>query len=463
VDRYDFFYRQKVTEAELDAALAAAERADWNLAADIGIFGIISGGVVVEADPVPNKTVDITGPMKAHDKTGRRVFLGAGINLDLSVDENGVPTDVTGGDGRERWVSVFASFDRSLSDPRTDGAGQQIQFQQNESIKWVVRQGAEADNGLAAKVPLDDNLILLADVRRHQDIGDPAPDPNVIGNEHIDTTRRQAFVVFNAGQISAETGAFLRIAGGDVQAALASADGLLDTAITRMDDHVGGAAEKHPAQDVTFDATNYSFIGQGGAGGVLPPTHVRQACELNEGMLGTHILDTDPVVRHAAASIVAVDPGLGIGNDLNVGVTVQAQLDSIRTRLAEQGAGEAGTWKIGSQDLIFGTYYSQGADTLAVQLSSLANKLNDTHITYARMVHSEAESTLGNGVSRTSSWLAGEADFATVTFTTDPSAGDLKLVTWGVDARDGSGETHVYVKNDSGQTQDYVVRFWKVG
>ncbi len=460
MDRFNFYYRQKVTEAELDAALSAAERADWNLAADIGVTGVISGGTVVQHDPVPNKTVDITGPLKSYDRTGRRVFIGAGVPLDLSVDEDGVSTDVDVF-GNERWLSVFVAFDRSLSDPRTDGAGQQIQFQQNESYRFVVRQGAEAATGMATPVPLDDDLLLLADVRRHQDIGDPAPDPNIILDGDINTDRREAFVVFNAGQISAETGLFVRLAGGDVQAVLAAADAAFDAAILRMDDHVNGVAEKHPAADVTLDATSYTFIGQGGAGGVVVPAHVRQALELQEASHGAHVLDTDPALRHTAASVDAVDPGVGIGDDLNVGDTVQAQLDGIRNRLAETNTGEAGTWKIGSQDLIFGTYLSVAAGNLAIQLSSIANAVENTHTTYLRSVINTDGSTLNNGVARMEN-LGVLCDLVSVHVRDDDDyGGDVSLLRWQHFIDDGVSKVYIY--NNTGGSREYTVRGFKIG
>jgi len=46
-DRTDFHFRQKVTEAELDLAFELLEKADRNLAADLGIYGIISGRVAL--------------------------------------------------------------------------------------------------------------------------------------------------------------------------------------------------------------------------------------------------------------------------------------------------------------------------------------------------------------------------------------------------------------------------------
>ena len=44
-DRVDFYFRQRVTEAELDLAFALLEKTDRDLAADRNIYGIVSGAV----------------------------------------------------------------------------------------------------------------------------------------------------------------------------------------------------------------------------------------------------------------------------------------------------------------------------------------------------------------------------------------------------------------------------------
>jgi hypothetical protein len=44
-DRVDFYLRQRVTEAELDLAFALLEKADRDLAADLNIYGIVTGAV----------------------------------------------------------------------------------------------------------------------------------------------------------------------------------------------------------------------------------------------------------------------------------------------------------------------------------------------------------------------------------------------------------------------------------
>lgn len=42
-DRVDLYFRQRVTEAELDLACELLEQADRDLAADIGIYGVVTG------------------------------------------------------------------------------------------------------------------------------------------------------------------------------------------------------------------------------------------------------------------------------------------------------------------------------------------------------------------------------------------------------------------------------------
>src|SRR5687768_17584971 len=118
--RLNYYFRQGVTEAELDLGFALLEQADHNLASDVGIFGIIDGMRASERDGVPDLSVDLTAPGRAYDRLGRRIFYGTAQNRDLSTDVNGVATAVQG-EGNEKIVSLYIQFDRLPSDPRTDG------------------------------------------------------------------------------------------------------------------------------------------------------------------------------------------------------------------------------------------------------------------------------------------------------------------------------------------------------
>ena len=124
-DRVDFYFRQRVTEAELDLACELLEQADRDLAADIGIYGIVTGAVPTQHSPVPDLTVDLTSPTRAYDRLGQRIFFGTDQTVDCSVDLVGIPTAVSG-PANERWLAIFLRFDRQLSDPRTDGNAQQV-------------------------------------------------------------------------------------------------------------------------------------------------------------------------------------------------------------------------------------------------------------------------------------------------------------------------------------------------
>lgn len=235
-DRRDYFFKQRVTESELDAGFEKLEEAGWNLAADIGIYGIISGAVPTQHSPIANLTIDLTGPAKSYDRFGRRVYLGTDQNVDVSVDENGVPTTVATA-GHERWLAVFVGFDRNLDDERIDGNGQAVFFVRDESFQIIVRQGASAAAGTAVKVALDDQLLLVCDIKRSQGVA-------TILNAVIDTSRRQGFVMTDASHIELAEHVWSVIESSTVQGALEELDAAVDALndISNQDDAAKGAA-----------------------------------------------------------------------------------------------------------------------------------------------------------------------------------------------------------------------------
>ncbi|HEU4407115.1 MAG TPA: hypothetical protein VFS43_17735 [Polyangiaceae bacterium] len=260
-DRVDYYFRQKVTEAELDLGFELLERADRNLAADIGLFGIVSGAVPAPHSPLPGLSVDLTAPARAYDRAGQRVFFGTGQTVDCSVDHNGLPTEVTAA-GNERWLSVFLRFSRSLSDPRTDGNSQQVLFRRDESFELVVRQGPEAPAGSAPRPLLEEAELLVCDVRR------TAGQTQIVGTD-LDLTRRQAFVFAPAGAVLVVAGLWKALAttASTVQQALDSADALLAQQGGRLGAHLEAAAGAHAA----------SAVAVADAGGLLNAAHVEGA------------------------------------------------------------------------------------------------------------------------------------------------------------------------------------------
>ena len=89
---------------------------------------------------------------------------GTDQTVDCSVDLVGIPTAVAT-PGNERWLVLFLRFDRQLSDPRTDGNAQQVYFRRDESFEIVVRQAPEGALGAGTKVALQQDELLICDLR----------------------------------------------------------------------------------------------------------------------------------------------------------------------------------------------------------------------------------------------------------------------------------------------------------
>ena len=238
-DRVDFHFRQRVTEAELDLACELLEQADRDLAADIGIYGIVAGAIPTQHSPVPDLTVDLTSPTRAYDRLGQRIFIGTDKTVDCSADLVGIPTAVSA-PGKERWLAAFLRFDRQLSDPRTDGNAQQVFFRRDESFEVVVRQAPEAAIGTATQVALQQDELLVCDIRLSHGQAQ-------ILDAHIDLGRRQAFIFAEGDAVAIESGTWSTL-----QPPVETVQAALDEADAELTDHFTGAARRHPASAIDF-------------------------------------------------------------------------------------------------------------------------------------------------------------------------------------------------------------------
>ncbi len=238
-DRVDFYFRQRVTEAELDLACELLEQADRDLAADIGIYGIVTGAVPTQHSPVPDLTVDLTSPTRAYDRLGQRIFIGTDQTVDCSVDLVGIPTAVAT-PGNERWLALFLRFDRQLSDPRTDGNAQQVYFRRDESFEIVVRQAPEGALGAGTKVALQQDELLICDLRLVHGQGQ-------ILDADIDLGRRQAFIFAEGDAVAVESGTW-----NTLQPVVETVQAALDETDAELTDHFTGAARRHPATAIDF-------------------------------------------------------------------------------------------------------------------------------------------------------------------------------------------------------------------
>jgi len=393
-DRVDFYFRQRVTEAELDLAFALLEKADRDLAADLNIYGIVSGAVPAPHSPVPDLTVDLTAPGRAYDNLGQRMFFGTGQTVDCAVDLVGIPTDVATV-GNERWLGIFLRFKRQLSDPRTDGNSQQVFFRRDESFELVVRQAPEGAIGVAPKPALQADELLLCDVRRR-------PGQTQILVADLDTSRRQAFIFAQGSSVSVVTGTWsiLQPLAATVQAAFDEADAELRdhftavarrhaaTAIDYAPHGFVGAANVQAAVDELIDDISTGAVGSSGASRVgvdaaagapnaLPAGSVKSQLAQLLGFLNTHV--SAPTGAHNAAAIAAT-PHNNIA-----GTNVQAQLQEVVTDLVATGAASPGAGLVGV-DAIAGAPTAIAAGTLRAALVTLLGGLNG-HVNQASGAH----------------------------------------------------------------------------
>jgi hypothetical protein len=234
-DRRDYYFRQKVTEAELDAGFNELEQADWNITVDNEFIGVVNGMVVTEKSGTPDLSVDVSGGT-TYSKQGERVYFASTQNVDVSQDDGGTPTTVTT-PGNTRVVSVFVIFDRALSDPRIDGNGLTVYFVRDESFDFSVVQGAEAVIGSEVAPPIAANKILLADIRLEFGTTQVLNSATVGAFDQIEDNRREDAFSFTGGTIE--------IVEGTAHDAISE---LLDS----LNDHIDAVANQHPATQVTY-------------------------------------------------------------------------------------------------------------------------------------------------------------------------------------------------------------------
>ena len=452
-NRADFYFRQRVTEAELDLAFDQLEQADRTLASDIGVYGIISGAVPVPHTPVANLSIDLTAPARAYDRAGQRIAFGAGLSVDCSVDLNGVPTTVLT-PGNERWVGVFLRFARLLSDPRTDGNSQQVYFRRDEHFELVVRQAADSVAGAAPRMGLPDAELLVCDVRI-------AHGQTQILAGDIDTARRQAFIFAQGDAVAVEASSWATLA-----PAVATVQASLDAVDDELTGHFTGTTRRHAASDIDFTApaeiagsTVQAAISDlvsrlVSASGISGGDFVR-----NASMVGTpYALGAGAVRAHVQSLLGWLNGHVGAAAGAHAasaisaavhawvtGTSVQAQLQEIVSELTSTLATKGGA-RVG-QPALSGSPYALALGTVASQLQSLLGSLN-THVggsdhdtRYWRRVEQVADADTVDGQHAAAFALAGhdhDARYLRKTFQTSMrfEPGDSLTVTTLVDKPD---------------------------
>jgi hypothetical protein len=259
-DRKDWFFQQVVTEGELDNAFDDLEDADRDLVKDLGLAALDSdsdhGGIMdgLAVSVASGVAVDVTQGV-GYDDQGRRVGTNGALAVDISqtgstgVGGGGTPTggsSTAPGGGNKRWVSVFIVFDRDPQDPRIDGTGTNIDFEQVESFRFDVTQGAPAVTPTDFP-PLQTGKLLLGDFR--------VTDATTVDLIQVD--RRQIWLrARDSGSVPVT-----RAASGIPVRGLFLEDGVragLEQIIGYYNDHTridGSAADKHRGDDITVAVT----------------------------------------------------------------------------------------------------------------------------------------------------------------------------------------------------------------
>ena len=229
-DRRDYYFRQKVTEGELDDGFEGLENADRAIMADQLLTGVFKSDGVEEHSP-QNLTVDVLENV-AYDDQGQRIAVPATQNVDLSTDWLGAPTAV-GTSGHEKWITIFVEFQRSLSDPRVDGNSDTVFFERNESFAFKVVQGSESIPN-AVRPALEPGRVLIADVRLTFGL-------TAIPNANIDLSRRQSPYSMTGNP--------------NVNFTAINATEFVEQIRQLMEDHIDGSGYNHDGTSLGFSAT----------------------------------------------------------------------------------------------------------------------------------------------------------------------------------------------------------------
>lgn len=429
--RRDYFYRQLVTESELDDGMEGLEEADRAIISDAGLLGIFSLGVVAQHAGTPNLSVDVSGPCAAYDQQGQRVLVPSTQTKDLTLDTLGASTAVAGG-GNEKWVSVTIQFDRALSDPRVDGNSNTVYFVRAETFKWSIVQGTEAAVGVATRPALPTNGLLLADVHLIQG-------QTQILNADISTTRRMAAF--------ASTGSPRSINQGQVKDAIADLLSYYNTLVGGIGDHLpasavdyagggswaGGTSPTNPAAtveaqldkvisdlaSVSSSASGATRMGVEGLTGVnniasgtllSVLTALKTADKIDYAGGGTWADSTtnpaasveqqlDKVISDLASTGGSGADKIGIkarttwlGGRTNVAGTLFAAVDKIITDLAATGLADDGAERIGATGLV-ATPQSLTTSDVRSQLNQLLGFINSMLWTIDNTTLPDADTT----------------------------------------------------------------------
>ena len=227
----EFWLNLLVTPNHLNTVQDNLQAADRAMLVDAAFGGVFYGLAVTERGGGANLSVDVSAGA-SYDADGARCRTPSTQNVDVSNDYDGTPTGVAGV-GNEKWLSVSIRFKRAESVPYVDGNSVPGNFVQDESYEFVVKQGAEAGAGLAARPALLADAVLLADVKI-------VYGTTQVLNAAISTTRRQLPFDLSGTVHTLRAG---RVGG---------SGGALEQLLGWLDGHIDGSADKHAASAINY-------------------------------------------------------------------------------------------------------------------------------------------------------------------------------------------------------------------
>ena len=154
MDLRNWYFFQFVGHDDMRDLEARVEAVDKRIITDLFKGQLLVSGLAGSQNTVPDLTVLISAGT-AYDGSGNRIYVGTGQQADLS---SYLPTLA------EVWVTVTAKFVRVLSDPKTDGFNQTVQYKNDEGFAITITKGVEATSGNAVKPTPPNGEVVLFDI-----------------------------------------------------------------------------------------------------------------------------------------------------------------------------------------------------------------------------------------------------------------------------------------------------------
>jgi hypothetical protein len=351
MDFFDWYFKQIVTQAQMDWAFERVETAMHSLSLDDKMLGIVKGMSVVQHAPLPDKTVDLGGPGVARDPEGQRIAIEDALTVvDCSQDEFG--TDSNPSPGEQRYISVFVRFKRNLTEQALDGNNVPIWTKQLESFEVFVRMGSSA--AVPVPAPLMADAVLVCDIL-------VAAGFTAILNGDIDLSRREDWVRFSGTVLGDRYYGTPSEAVDDILALIESWGGALPFVFTQPwfgAVPVGGPTPPPTTMQEALNAIVYDLAGAGPPAGdaLISSTDfvgvnfswaavaVSGALSAIAGALDSHISGGLP--QHPASAVVFTP------YSFLTSVDVQAAIQEMVDDLAVNGVAASGSSRVGWFDNI---------------------------------------------------------------------------------------------------------------